>query len=437
MPRVTQSYAVPPGNAAGAVAPGNTARAVAPGNAAGAVTPGNTAGSVPSARPAGTAAGVVTADVPVLGSGAAAVRVAREFARSIAGGAIGRDRSGAVLARELTALDASGLLGITVPHRYGGADVPASVLAEVVRAIAGADPAIAQVPQGHFLLVDVLAVLGTPSQRHRLLTAVLAGARLGNAMAERGGRPARDLNTRLSGSGTGTRLSGRKYGCTGAPTARWIGVTALDDAGRLVLAFVERDAPGVHLDEDWNAMGQRAAVSGGARFDDVAIDPCLVVPYYRAFGAPQQFGARSQLVHAAIVVGIAGGALQEAGEFARASANRDSTHRYGQLAARVRVAEALLASAAATLDEVGRVPRDAAEAARGSSAVAEAKAFGSDVAAEVAADLFWLVGAGAADERHDLGRRWPGTSTHGGHGPAARTYRHLLDAAPPPNHGQN
>jgi len=25
-----------------------------------------------------------------------------------------------------------------------------------------------QLPQGHFLLVDVLAVLGTPSQRHRL-----------------------------------------------------------------------------------------------------------------------------------------------------------------------------------------------------------------------------------------------------------------------------
>ena len=75
------------------------------------------------------------------------------------------------------------------------------------------------------------------------------------------------------------RLSGRKYYCTGALTARWIGVSALDDADRLVLAFVERDSPGVRLDQDWNVMGQRATVSGGVLFDDVAVDPCLVIPY--------------------------------------------------------------------------------------------------------------------------------------------------------------
>ena len=33
------------------------------------------------------------------------------------------------------------------------------VLAEVIRAIAAVDPAIAQVPQAHFLFVDVLATV--------------------------------------------------------------------------------------------------------------------------------------------------------------------------------------------------------------------------------------------------------------------------------------
>jgi alkylation response protein AidB-like acyl-CoA dehydrogenase len=275
MPRVSQRYAAPPWEAAEALMPDGPA--------------GKVAGALRSASPVGVAAEVVSAAaVPVLGSGAEAVRVAREFADSVAGGAIERDRSGAGPARELAALDASGLLGITVPRRYGGADVSAPVLAEVVRVIAAADPAIAQLAQSHFLLVDVLAALGTPSQRHRLLTDVLAGARLSNAMAERGGQHAQDLKTRLSGGGPGTWLTGRKYYCTGALTARWIGVTALDEADRLVLVFVERDAPGVHLDEDWN---QRGTVSGGVRFDDVAVDPCLVIPYYRAFEAPQQFGA--------------------------------------------------------------------------------------------------------------------------------------------------
>ena len=118
------------------------------------------------------------------------------------------------------------------------------MLAEVIRVIAAVDPAIAQVPQSHFLFVDVLAIHGTPPQRHRLFGDVLAGARLGDGLAERGGQHAQDLRTRLSGRGTASmRLSGRKYYCTGAITARWIGVSALDDAGRLVLAFVERDRP--------------------------------------------------------------------------------------------------------------------------------------------------------------------------------------------------
>ena len=259
------------------------------------------------------------------------------------------------------------------------------------------------------------------------------------------------------GSGAGTRLQGRKYYCTGAITARWIGVSAVDDAGRLVLAFVERDATGVKIDEDWDVMGQRATVSGSAAFDDVVVDPGLVVPYESAFAVPQQLGARAQLWHAAIQVGIAGGALRDAGAFVTgrarpffeavragwtdsAATDPHTMRRYGELATKVAAAEALLASAAATLDEVTRFPRDAAEAARGSIAVAQAKAFGSAVAVEVASDLFALSGASAADERHDLSRHWRNARTHASHDPADWKYHHvgnfLLNNVPPPNHGQ-
>jgi SfnB family sulfur acquisition oxidoreductase len=409
----------------------------------------------------------------VVTSSREAIAVARTFAASIEPGAIERDRAGAVPAGELAALDASGLLGITVPGEYGGADLPPSTLAEVIRVIAAADPAIAQVPQSHFLFVDVLAAIGTQHQRLRLLGDVLAGARLANGMAERGGQHAQDLKTRLlstspsgssgpsgpsgSSGSSGLRLTGRKYYCTGALTARWLGVTALDASDRLVLAFVERDSPGVHLDEDWNVMGQRATVSGSARFDDAPVDPCLVVPYSEAFEKPQQFGARTQLVHAAIQVGIAGGALRDAAEFVRTrarpffeatragwaqTAGRDphTIRHYGELATRVRAAEALLAAAAATLEEVGRVPRDAAAAARGSVAVAQAKAFGSDVAVEVASELFSLTGASAADERYDLSRHWRNARTHASHDPVSWKYHHvgnyLLNDELPPNHGQ-
>jgi alkylation response protein AidB-like acyl-CoA dehydrogenase len=106
----------------------------------------------------------------------------------------------------------------------------------------------------------------------------------------------------------------------------------------------------------------------------------------------------------------------------------------------VRAAEALLASAAATLDEVTRFPADAGEAARGSVAVAAAKAFGSEVAVEVASDLFSLSGASATDERYDLSRHWRNARTHASHDPADWKYHHignyLLNNVHPPNHGQ-
>jgi SfnB family sulfur acquisition oxidoreductase len=395
--------------------------------------------------------------VQALSSATQALAAARAYAASIASGVIERDQAGSVPWADLAALDASGLLAITVPAAHGGPDLSPVVLAEVIRTIAATDPAIAQVPQAHFLFVDVLATLGSAAQRQRLFADVLAGGRLGNGMAERGGHHAQDLTTRLRRAPGGLRLDGRKYYCTGAISARWIGVTALDYSGRLVLAFVARNAPGVRVDEDWNVMGQRATVSGSAAFDDVPVDPELVIPYQGAFDRPQQLGARSQLVHTAIQVGIAGGALRDARAFVRtrarpffeaARAGRADTaaddpytiHRFGELATRVRAAEALLASAAATLEEVGRQPRDAAAAARGSIAVAQAKAFGSDVAGTVASDIFALTGASATDERYDLSRHWRNARTHASHDPVDWKYHHigsyLLSDVLPPNHGQ-
>ena len=204
-------------------------------------------------------------------------------------------------------------------------------------------------------------------------------------------------------------------------------------------------------------MGQRATVSGSVTFDDVPVDESLVIPYQQAFEAPQQFGARAQLVHAAIEVGIAGGALRDAGTFVQTKArpffeaaragwtqtaaeDPHTIHTFGQLATKVQAAEALLAAAAATLDEVTRTPRNAAAAARGSVAVAQAKAFGSEVAAEVASEMFSLSGASATDERYDLSRHWRNARTHASHDPVSWKYHHignyLLNDVLPPNHGQ-
>jgi alkylation response protein AidB-like acyl-CoA dehydrogenase len=89
---------------------------------------------------------------------------------------------------------------------------------------------------------------------------------------------------------------------------------------------------------------------------------------------------------------------------------------------------------------VGRAPADTAAAARGSIAVAQAKAFACEVATEVASGLFELSGASAADEKYDLSRHWRNARTHASHDPVSWKYHHignyLLNDVNPPNHGQ-
>lgn len=385
------------------------------------------------------------------------VAVAEEFAAAVKPDAAERDRIGAVPRAEVSEFDTLSLPAITVPIEDGGDGLGPRTLAEVVRIIAAADPALAQVPQGHYLAVDILRLLGTPLQRARILPAVVNGARIAPVLAERGGHHAQDLKTRLSNDGTRWRVDGTKYYCTGAITSRWLAVSALDRDDRLVLAFVERDAPGVTIDEDWAAMGQRSTVSGTTTLDGVTIDGDLVVPYWSAFEKPQLLGARAQLVHAAIEAGIAEGALADAGEFVRtrsrpffeavrygqANTASDDPHvllRFGQLATRTRAAVQLLRWAAGELEDIGLDVGDSDAAARGSIAVAQAKAFSSDVAVDVASQVFALTGASGTDRRYALDRHWRNARTHSVHDPVDWKYHHIgaweLSGVTPPNHGQ-
>jgi alkylation response protein AidB-like acyl-CoA dehydrogenase len=179
----------------------------------------------------------------------------------------------------------------------------------------------------------------------------------------------------------------------------------------------------------------------------------MVLPWGSAFAVPQQLGARAQLYHAAIEVGIAGAALADArwflhdkarpffeavrgGYAERAADDPHTLRRYGRLATQVRAAEQLLAWAGRELDEIGLRPADAQAAARGSLAVAQAKAFGSEVAVHVSSELFALSGASAADAKYALDRHWRNARTHSIHDPADWKYHHEVNGVLPPNHAQ-
>ncbi len=391
-------------------------------------------------------------NVHVIRSDAEAIEVARRFSQELAQGASARDQAGTVPYDAIRSLAETGLLGITVPRAYGGADVSAETLAEVIRLLAEGDSAIAQLPQNHLVFVEALTWDGSHDQKAFFFAEVLRGARFGNALSERHTKHVFDISTRLERRPDGDfTLNGTKYYTTGALTAQYIPVFALNETEELVIAYIDRHTPGVEATDDWFAFGQRATVSGTTKLTDVVVPAGRVVPHGARFTVPQIFGAFGQLIHAAIDVGIAGAALRDGADFIAQKSrpwfesglerNADEPQviqRFGQLGVKLWAAQELLRKAGQVLDR-SRLRIDAETAAESSLAVAAAKAFAGDVALEIANEIFSLSGSRAADSRVNLDRHWRNARTHTLHDPNRWKYHHignhLLNGVKPPNHG--
>ncbi|MFI9255192.1 SfnB family sulfur acquisition oxidoreductase [Streptomyces sp. NPDC053069] len=391
----------------------------------------------------------------VIADDAEALAVAAELAADFRKGAAERDARRRLPHTELERLSASGLLAVTVPARFGGADVRADTLAETFRLLAAADASLAQIPQSHFVYVNVLRRHGTDEQQEFFFGEVLAGKRFGNAQSEAGTQHVQDIRTRLARLPGGSYvLDGVKHYSTGALFAHWIPVLARTEDDTLHVAYVPRDAPGVTVVDDWDGMGQRTTASGTVRLESVPVPADRVVPHHLTFQGPQLHGAVAQLLHAAIDAGIASGALGEAVEFVRtksrpwfesaaeghATAAEDPLliQRFGELAIRERAAEALLREAARAVDDA-RADLTDDSAAEASIAVATAKVTAAEAAVEVASALFEVSGTRSALDSLGLHRHWRDARTHTLHDPARWKVQHIgryvLNGTKPPRHG--
>ena len=258
-------------------------------------------------------------DARVIRDDAEAIAVAHELAAGFAVGASDRDRDRRLPAAEIEQFSESGLWGITVPKAYGGAFVSAVTLAEVVRIISEADPNIGQIPQNHFYMVEAVRLDGTEEQKRFFFGLVLRGHRFGNAFSEVGTRSVTDVKTRLtpSGSSSGYVLNGKKFYSSGALLADWVPVVAKNDADETVVAFVERQAPGLTVIDDWSSFGQRTTASGTTILENVQVPEVWVIPHHKAFERPTTMGPIAQIIQAAVDVGIAGAALKDTLDFIR------------------------------------------------------------------------------------------------------------------------
>ncbi|MGX7726774.1 SfnB family sulfur acquisition oxidoreductase [Rhodococcus sp. 5G237] len=387
-----------------------------------------------------------------------ALRVASALADEFAAGASRRDAERELPRDEIRALAASGLLAVTVPTEYGGIAAPYEVVAEIFRILASADPSIAQIPHSHFTFLEAIRSQGSDEQKRFFNGEVLGGALFANAQSERGSRAVNIDSTVLRRQGDGYVLTGRKFYSTGALFADWIAVRAsladdpdaTDASTPKAVAFVRRDTVGLTVVDDWDGMGQRTTASGTVTLDDIEVPDAAVVPYTPIFEAPTTYGAQAQLLHSAIDVGIATGALAEAvvqAGRARPHFEADSERAVddpllvqiaGEATVTVRAAQALLAEAGRAVDRARANPT-AETTAAASIEVATAKVAATRAAVETANILFELGGTRSASGAANLSRYWRDARTHTLHDATRWKLQHIgrwtLSGTHPPRYG--
>lgn len=386
--------------------------------------------------------------------------VAAELSREFAAEAAARDARRSLPHHQVKALKASGLLALSVPAEFGGLDAPAEVIAEVFRLLAHADGSLSQIPHSHYTFLEAIRLQGTPAQQDFYYGTVRDGALFANAQSERGPHPNNVDTTTLIRQPSGDYvLSGRKFYCTGALFADWVVVRASlsDGSGQVptsstpkALAYIPRDIDGLDIVDDWDGMGQRTTASGTVTLDDVLVLADYVVPFSPIFAGPTVYGARAQLLHAAIDVGIATGALDEAvrqaakarphfeAEVPSSADDPTVVNIAGELTVTVRGAQALLGEAARAVD-VARVDLTEDTTAAATVAVAVAKVAAVRACLEATSVLFDLGGTRSASESLNLSRYWRDARTHTLHDPTRWKLQHIgrytLSGTRPPRHG--
>lgn len=297
-------------------------------------------------------------------------------------------------------LRSSGLLAAIVPASWGGLELLASEIAQVLRILATVDGSLAQIPQSHFVFSRWL--FSQKSEYQELWARrLLSGALIANAQAEPHG-PVVAHNGLLNGT---------KHFCTGSLHADYLAITARRPGGETpeLGIFLPVGAQGIEIHDDWRGLGQRATGSGTVTLNDVLFTPSDVYSFTEALNLPG-YGAFAQLLHMAIDVGLLSAALDETFNRLRGREHNALTfHLAGELQSRRYAAEAVLEKAGQSVDQLWAGDLDPYEAAL---AVAAAKTLVSEVAVDVASRGYELLGASAATEDDGYDRYWRDLRTH-------------------------
>ncbi len=314
--------------------------------------------------------------------------MARAFAREkVRPEANSWEKAGRVPADFLREMGALGLLGMTVPERWGGAGTDTVSYALALMEIAGGDGGLSTIMSvNNSPVCAAIAKEGTDAQKERWLKPLARGEMIGAfCLTEpEAGSDASALKTRAVRDGAGWRISGVKQFITSgaiASVAIVFAVTGPQAGKRGISAFlVPTDAPGFHVARIEEKMGQKSSDTAQIVLDDVTLPADALLGEegagYRIALANLETG---RIGIAAQSVGMAAAALEyalayaeERTAFGRPIAEHQAVgHRLAQMATEVEVARQMVLHAAALKDAGARCLKEASMAKLFASEMAE------------------------------------------------------------------
>jgi alkylation response protein AidB-like acyl-CoA dehydrogenase len=364
--------------------------------------------------------------------------LAEQLAEQFAATAVERDQAGGHAAHERELIRDSGLLALSIPTQFGGQGAPWSTVYEVIRILARADSALAHLFGFHHLQLAGIALYGSAVQQRNLYTASVQQRLFwGNAL-----NPL-DRRTKARATPGGYLLDGVKSFASGSVGSDWLTISAWDEAaGAALIAVLPTRQPGVLVEADWDAFGQRQTDSGNVRFDKVYLPTALVLqaPGQAPTAQATLRSQVAQLVMTNLYLGIAQGAFEAARDYTLeesrpwfASGVNDATHdpfiqhRYGDLWLMLRPAAVLADQAAQLLDAAYAKGAALSARERGEVAVAgaEAKVLAHRAAIEIGNQMFELTGARSTSSRFGFDRYWRNARVHTLHDPIDYKLRDL------------
>jgi alkylation response protein AidB-like acyl-CoA dehydrogenase len=255
-------------------------------------------------------------------AGARLVEIAEGLCEELAARAAEHDRDGTYAFEAIDALKAVGYFAAPIPVELGGLGVwSAHDLVVASSRLARGDASVAIGVNMHLVAVlnmerrrRVAVAAGEERRAGGFAASLEQIARDGVVLAAAISERRQDLTrpaTLAKRTESGWRIDGRKTFCTMSPAATdlYVAVTYADGEGteRYAYAMVPTDAPGVTVNDDWDALGMRASGSNSITLEGVELPESGVRGGFQA-GDPLPYMERNLvagLFHAAASLGIA------------------------------------------------------------------------------------------------------------------------------------